>query len=411
MAGLLQTIQPSNNPAIKQSNQSFSMKKWLIFLSFAFLMGSNTFAQSGIQFTQGTWKELLARADKEDKLIFMDAYAEWCGPCKKMAKDVFTQKEAGDFFNTKFINVKMDMEKGEGIGLSSDFGIMAYPTLLFIDAKGKVVHRAVGYHTTDLLLDLGEAALDPNRNISSINARYEEGDRSPELLRNLAQARYDAMDGSYSQIAEEYLATQKNWNSDENMEFIYRMVDDLDSKMADHLLENRKEFENKFGEQAIAGKINELVQNTVSKAETEADLKKVEQLYARAYPDKAGEMAGRLKMGYYAQREDWDNFAKAATSFYEKYPAQSWDELNEIAWIFYEVADGKKNLQTAVKWAKQSVKMEENYFNTDTLAALHYKLGKKGKALKYANKAIKLAQAAGEDYSSTEQLIQQIKGK
>ena len=411
MAGLLQTIQPSNNPAIKQSNQSFSMKKWLIFLSFAFLMGSNTFAQSGIQFTQGTWKELLARADKEDKLIFMDAYAEWCGPCKKMAKDVFTQKEAGDFFNTKFINVKMDMEKGEGIGLSSDFGIMAYPTLLFIDAKGKVVHRAVGYHTTDLLLDLGEAALDPNRNISSINARYEEGDRSPELLRNLAQVKYDAMDGSYSQIAEEYLATQQNWNSDENMEFIYRMVDDLDSKMADHLLENRKEFENKFGEQAIAGKINELVQNTVSKAETEADLKKVEQLYARAYPDKAGEMAGRLKMGYYAQREDWDNFAKAATSFYEKYPAQSWDELNEIAWIFYEVADGKKNLQTAVKWAKQSVKMEENYFNTDTLAALHYKLGKKGKALKYANKAIKLAQAAGEDYSSTEQLIQQIKGK
>lgn len=411
MAGLLQTIQPSNNPAIQQSNQSSSMKKWLIFLSFAFLMGSNTFAQSGIQFTQGTWKELLAKADKEDKLIFMDAYAEWCGPCKKMAKDVFTQKEAGDFFNTKFINVKMDMEKGEGIGLSRDFGIMAYPTLLFIDEKGKVVHRAVGYHTTDLLLDLGKAALDPNRNISSINARYEEGDRSPELLRNLAQARYDAMDGSYSQIAEEYLATQQNWNSDENMEFIYRMVDDLDSKMADHLLENRKEFENKFGEQAIAGKINELVQNTVSRAESEADLKKVEQLYARAYPDKAGEMAGRLKMGYYAQREDWDNFAKAATSFYEKYPAQSWDELNEIAWIFYEVTEAKKNLQTAVKWAKQSVKMEENYFNTDTLAALHYKLGKKGKALKYANKAIKLAQAAGEDYSSTEQLIQQIKGK
>ena len=49
--------------------------------------------------------------------------------------------------------------------------------------------------------------------------------------------------------------------------------------------------------------------------------------------------------------------------------------------------------------------------NTDTVAALYYKLGKKGKALKNANKAIELAKATGEDYSSTELLIEKIKGK
>lgn len=385
------------------------MKKWLILISFAFLLGSNTFAQSGIQFTQGTWKELLAKADKENKLIFVDAYAEWCGPCKKMAKDVFTQKEVGDFFNKKFVNVKMDMEKGEGIGLAGDFGIMAYPTLLFVDEKGRVVHRSVGYQTTDMLIELGEAALDPNRNIGSISERYENGDRSPELLRNLAQAKYDAMDGSYSQIAEEYLATQSVWSSDDNMEFIYRMTSDLNSKMADYLLANRPAFENNFGQEAITAKIDELIETTVSNAETEADLKKVDQLYAKTYPGKAAEMSGRLKMGFYAQREDWSSFAKAATSFYQKFPAQNWEELNEFAWLFYEAVDGKKNLKSALKWAKQSVKMEENYFNVDTIAALYFKLGKKGKALKYANKAINIAQATGEDYSSTEVLIGKIK--
>lgn len=378
-------------------------------MSFAFLMGSNTFAQSSIQFTEGTWKELLAKAEKEDKLIFMDAYTVWCGPCKKMAKDVFTQKEAGDFFNAKFINVQMDMEKGEGIGLSREFGIMAYPTLLFIDKNGKVVHRAVGYHSTEQLLELGEAALDPNRNFSGINARYESGDRSPEFLRNLAQAKFDAMDGSYIQTAEEYLATQEDWSTDENIEFIYLMTDDLNSKMADYLLAHKDTFEKKLGEQLIARKVNDMVQNTVARAETEADLEKIEQLYAKAYPDKAGEMAGRLKMGFYAQREEWNNFAKAATAFYKKYPAQNWDELNEIAWIFHETVDDKKALKSAVKWAKKSVKMDENYFNTDTLAALYHKLGKKGKALKYASKAIKLAQTEGEDYSSTELLIKKIK--
>ena len=387
------------------------MKKWIVLLSFAVLMGSNSFAQSGIQFTQGTWKELLAKAEKENKLIFMDAYAEWCGPCKMMARDVFTQEEVGNYFNAKFINVKMDMEKGEGIGLSKDFGIMAYPTLLFIDETGEVMHRAVGYHTTDLLLDLGEAALDPNRNIGSINAKYEKGDRSPELLRTLALARFDAMDGNYSQVAEEYLETQKDWSSDENMEFIFRMVSDLNSKMADFMLGNQKAFEAKFGDRAMSGKVNELVQNTISHAENEADLKKVEQLYAKIYPGQAEEMAGRLKMGFYAQREDWGNFGKAADAFYKKFPAQSWDELNEIAWIYFEEVNGKKELKTAINWAKQSVKMEKNYYNLDTMASLYYKLGKKGKAMKTANEAIALAKATGEDYSATEGLIEKIKGK
>ena len=49
-------------------------------------------------------------------MIFLDAYASWCGPCKMLQKNVFTKKAVGDFYNSKFINVKMDMEKGEGPG-------------------------------------------------------------------------------------------------------------------------------------------------------------------------------------------------------------------------------------------------------------------------------------------------------
>lgn len=83
----------------------------------------------GIQFFHGTWAEALEKAKIEDKLLFVDAYAQWCGPCKVMAKNVFTQKKVGDFFNENFINLKMDMETTDGASFGHKYPVSAYPTL------------------------------------------------------------------------------------------------------------------------------------------------------------------------------------------------------------------------------------------------------------------------------------------
>jgi uncharacterized protein YyaL (SSP411 family) len=60
------------------------------------------------------------KAKKENKLIFVDAYASWCGPCKLMVKNIFPLKTVGDYYNSHFINAKIDMEKGEGIELAKN---------------------------------------------------------------------------------------------------------------------------------------------------------------------------------------------------------------------------------------------------------------------------------------------------
>src|SRR5688500_13575445 len=79
----------------------------------------------GIQFDQGSWADIKAKAKAEKKPIFVDAYTTWCGPCKKMAKEVFTQEAIGSYFNSTFINYQMDMEKGEGIEFAKQWEVNA----------------------------------------------------------------------------------------------------------------------------------------------------------------------------------------------------------------------------------------------------------------------------------------------
>lgn len=117
----------------------------------------NRAKEDGIQFTEASWKDILKKAKAEKKVIFLDAYASWCQPCKLLQKHVFTKRAVGDLYNTKFINVKMDMEKGEGPALSQVYPLEAYPTLLFIDGNGRVLRKVVGLQTPENMIAIGRS--------------------------------------------------------------------------------------------------------------------------------------------------------------------------------------------------------------------------------------------------------------
>jgi len=116
-------------------------------------------ALPGITFFHGTLKEAKAKAKKENKLIFMDCYTTWCGPCKSMAKKTFVNKEVGDYFNKNFICLKMDMEAGEGPTVASTYSVEAYPTYLFLDSKGEIKHRDLGFIDASHFIEVGKKAL------------------------------------------------------------------------------------------------------------------------------------------------------------------------------------------------------------------------------------------------------------
>ncbi len=97
-------------------------------------------------------------AKEENKMIFMDAYASWCGPCKMMDKRVFSNSEVSEFFNENFVSVKIDMDKD--VRLRNAFKVRAYPTLFFLDSDGMVISKKVGYHDAKDFLKLGQKAVE-----------------------------------------------------------------------------------------------------------------------------------------------------------------------------------------------------------------------------------------------------------
>lgn len=111
----------------------------------------------GIHFTEEAWAAIMKKAKAENKIVFLDAYASWCGPCKLLQKNVFTRADVGEVFNKNFINVKVDMERGEGPQLARLFPLEAYPTLFFIDPNGRIVKKVVGYQSPEVLISIGKS--------------------------------------------------------------------------------------------------------------------------------------------------------------------------------------------------------------------------------------------------------------
>ena len=121
---------------------------------------SHKASDEGIQFFEGSWNEALALAEKENKAIFLDVYASWCGPCKVLKKKTFPDAEAGKYFNENFINVTLDGEKGDGIKVAKELNVRAYPSLFIINSFGDPLVYYPGYLKPEELIELGKAGIE-----------------------------------------------------------------------------------------------------------------------------------------------------------------------------------------------------------------------------------------------------------
>lgn len=385
-----------------------------IVLSFYFItsLSLNLFAQ-GIDFEDSSWADVREKASEEDKIIFVDAYAAWCGPCKMMAKNVFTDESVGEFYNENFVNFKLDMEKGEGIEFAEHYGVRAYPTLLFISASGDIVHQSLGALDISDFIRLGEDALSPETRMSVMKKAFNKGNRDPEFLRTYLmqtlKAGYDP-----SEVAEAYFTSlpEEEFVTEENFELIQMLRPGMHNPLFSAVLAQKEDFMEEVGEERVNQFLGEtckwdLMRTAYKGSEKEFELK----IMAIEHLDleNADEILTYGEL-YYAQREDDTERYIEALKKYSHNFASDWKTLNTLAWEIYENEKHQsvELNKIGLKMARQSIDMNENYYNVDTYAALLFKLGKYKQSRKYAEEAIELAKLAGEDYSVTLELLEKL---
>lgn len=178
---------------------------YLLILFFSPAVYSQAFAQ-GIHFEDSAnFQSILAKAKAENKIIFVDFFTDWCGPCKRMAANVFTRPEVGEVFNANFINLKIDAEKGEGPELAKKYLVRAYPTMAFINYDGELMHNLVGSKTAEQLIQEAEKTRFTHRHggLKNMEIDFREGKKDLEFLTDF----YATVSDPYlkSDIAARYL--------------------------------------------------------------------------------------------------------------------------------------------------------------------------------------------------------------
>ena len=390
------------------------MRPYFLIFIFCFLGSYFPCLGNGIDFFTGSWAEALEKAKSQDKLIFVDAYATWCGPCKRMAKTVFTREEAGAFYNKNFINFKIDMESGPGTEFGRKYPVSAYPTLFFIDGNGKVVLNTRGAQNLESLLKLGKSALEKGMNTQDLERQYADGNRDPKFLLKYVKA-LNKTNKSTLRIANEYLRNQENLNTDFNREFIYESLYQADSKIFDLLVSDRKAITSIYSPEQVNNQIEKACRRTFSQALKfeSSDLWQEARTKAAEHLEPDGrKLAMEFDIDYYAYTKESKSYLKTTKAYVKTYVKNNAALLDATAKrLLTDFESNPKILHYAESIAAKASENGGLAEYHQTYARVLLANGNQSKALYEAQKALTIAKKYGAYTRDIEMLIQKIEDR
>jgi thioredoxin-related protein len=369
------------------------MLKQLLLLSL-FALAAFSLQAQGIDFFKDSFAAAKAEAAAQDKLIFVDAYAVWCGPCKRMAAQVFPDEKVGAFFNRNFVSLKIDMEAAENEAFRREYPVSAFPTLFFLKADGTIVQQVKGALDVASLINAGEKALASAEPTEDYAAAYEAGQRDPELIYKYVRALIRSGE-PHLRIANEYLRDQSDLNSKQNLEFLLLAATEADSRVFTMMTDRQEAIIALKSADVFTSQVYSACQATVKKAieySMESLLEEATEKMATFVPEKATAFTLESQMAYARAHNDAKTFSKAAASYAKEVISEDADKLESLALDLANTFEkDSRALKVAQELAEEAVALGEGYRYSYSLAIILKQAGKYREARAAAERALAMA--------------------
>lgn len=393
-------------------------RKYIMMICFTLLMGWSVSASSqGISFFKGTFDEALAKAKQENKLVFVDFYATWCGPCKQMAEKVFTDEEVGKYMNDKFVCMQIDVEKeGWQKETARNFNVTVLPTLIFFKADASVASRLAGAREKADLLNAAKVVCGEQLSFEKLYDRAKSKKdladmqlvlkQAPDYVGGLegmeAQKWIVRIDKLYAEYAKMKMGPDFINKEDFQIVSKFNKKNVKDDAVMNFMAKNLEAYMNKLGEAPgiLLVEYNNKVIEQLSKAGKEEYKKYLERINGDLEAAYAIMPTGALtpyeKFKYYYDGMYLLAYKKDAASYVElmnKYLAALGDQVGandygEIAQNMYVMSKGKLNNEQLGQVRDWLVKAMQ-YEGTGLIDRINFvtMLGDTYKALKQFDKA------------------------
>lgn len=385
--------------------------KYLIYLMLLLPIGVMA-QEQGVHFDHElSWTEIQAKAKAENKYIFVDVFATWCGPCVYMSKNVFTQKEAGDFFNKNFVNIKIQMDetanddeyvkkwREDAKMIATTYGVQAYPTFLYFSPDGKLVHKVVGGGDVADFIAKSEKALNPETQFFTVLENFDKkAEKTAEDYKEMAVACAGAYEAAKSaEYAAKYLEMQTDLMNKETLEFMSQFMKSSTDKGFDIFLKESKRVDeildnSGFAMAKVEGIIqSELIIPKIKQDGTEPDWTVVTAEVEAKYPGMGELLVDKTKLLLYNHTKNWTGYLATANNLIKNHGDRvTAANLNLYATNILNNCADAECLKSALAWIKQANQEKESMQSLFTHAGILYRMGEKD-AIPTMEKALALS--------------------
>ncbi|GAA4311012.1 thioredoxin family protein [Nibribacter koreensis] len=371
-----------------------------------------------ITFKESSWEKALQTAQKEKKPIFLYASTPACRYCKQMEREVFPVQEVASFYNSTFINFKINIADGaEGEALARKYDITGFPTYIYLNTEGQLLHQSGSGKSAEEFIQDGQNAFNPDKALFSLKRRYDQGEKSPSFLFQYsnALANFSGANSPREKVVSEYLQTQtaQQLQSEENIRFIFSTYLDFRTPTTQYFLKNQDKFLPFYKEEEVKSRAEKIITRTSHLAGNQGDsmlFKEVMHVISTSFKE-IEKTTSLANIYYYRGQQDWLKCAQATLAYGKSYGSSDWRTLYETSVYLNAYAEKKGPLKLGTQLMQQVIKLSPSYENLHLYAQLQHKAGENRQAVKTAKEAVKVAKRTGEDYQESEDLIALISSR